>query len=110
MSTPELEAIVARGVDADDILRDVVAALAARFGWAGVFFVEQGDLALGPQAGTPQPERRVQVPVTWNGDRIADLAVDGAGDEHRSELEQAAGLIAGQCLVGWDIGGEDWEP
>ena len=110
MSTPEVEAIVARGGDADDILRDVVAALAGRFGWAGVFFVEEGDLALGPQAGEQAPARRVQVPVTWNGDRVAELAVDGAGDEHRAELEHAAGLIAGQCLVGWDIGGENWEP
>src|SRR3954465_2000172 len=80
MSTPEpgqeIEAIVARGGDADDILRDVVAALGARYRWAGIFFVEEADLVLGPASGTPDEARRTQVPVTYQGDRVAELAVD----------------------------------
>jgi putative methionine-R-sulfoxide reductase with GAF domain len=111
MSTPDpVEGIVARGGDADDVLRDVVAALAARYGWAGILFVEAGELVLGPQAGTPDEARRTQVPVTYNGDRIAELAVDGAPGEDRSFLERAAELVSGHCLVGWDTGGEEWEP
>ena len=112
MSTPEgqIDAIVERGGDADDILRDVVAALAGRYAWAGILFVEDGDLVLGPAAGEPDPATRTQVPVTFNGDRIAELAADGAPEEDRTFLERVAGLVAVQCLVGWDTGGEDWEP
>jgi hypothetical protein len=111
MSTPDpIEAIVARGGDADDILRDVVAALADRYAWAGIFFVEAGRLVLGPQAGTPDEAHRLEVPVTYNGDRIAALAVDDALEEDRRPLERVADLVAAHCLVGWDTGGEDWEP
>ena len=110
MSTPDIESIVARGGDADDVIRDVVAALAARYAWAGIFFVEAGDLVLGPEAGTPDEAQRTHVPVTFNGDPIAELAVDGAPDEDRRSLEHVATLVAGHCLVGWDTGGEEWEP
>jgi hypothetical protein len=111
MSMPEpVEAIIARGGDADDVLRGVVAALAERYGWAGILFVEGGELVLGPQAGVPDETRRTQVPVTYNGDRIAELAVDGAPEEDRSSLARAAELVSGHCLVGWDTGGEEWEP
>jgi hypothetical protein len=105
-----IEEIVAREGDADDALREVVALLAERYGWAGILFVEEGDLVLGPHAGIPAPDGRTQLPVTFNGDRIAELAVDGAPGEDRSFLERVAVLVAGHCLVGWDIGGEDWEP
>ena len=55
-------------------------ALAARddCSWAGVFFVEGDELVLGPQAGTPEPERRTAVPVLWRDTRVAELAADGA--------------------------------
>jgi pentose-5-phosphate-3-epimerase len=56
----------------------------------------------------PDESRRVSVPVTWKGERVAELAVDGDVDvEH---LEQVAAEIADLCLVGWDTGGEAWEP
>jgi hypothetical protein len=112
MSTPEgeIEALVAAGGDADDILRDVVGTLAARYAWAGLFFVEDGELVLGPQAGVPDAATRRSVPVTWQGERIAELAVDAAPEEDRMFLERVAELVAAQCLVGWDTGGEDWDP
>jgi putative methionine-R-sulfoxide reductase with GAF domain len=112
MSTPdaEIEARVGAGGDADDILRDVVAALAARYAWVGVFFVEEDELLLGPHAGVPDPTQRRQFPVTWQGDRIAELAIDAAPEEDRKFLERVAELVAAQCLVGWDTGGEDWDP
>ena len=107
-----VDRILNRGGDADDVLRRVVAALHERAGyaWAGIFFVEDGELALGPEAGEPDEARRTQVPVLWQGDRIAELAVDGAPEEHRSFLERVAVLVSGHCLVGWDTGGESWEP
>lgn len=95
--------------DADELLRGAVADLAARAdcSWAGIFFVEDGQLVLGPQAGTPDPTSRVEVPVTWRGDRIAELAADGSPDPRH--LEAVAAAIADLCLVGWDTGGEPWE-
>jgi hypothetical protein len=105
-----IEEIVSRGGDADDALRDVVAALAERYRWAGILFLEEGSLVLGPQAGEPDEASRWQVPVAFNGDRIAELAVDGAPAEDGPFLARVAGLVAPHCLVGWDIGGEDWEP
>ena len=111
MSTPDqIEAIVSRGGEADETLRDLVAALAARYAWAGIFFVEDGDLVLGPQAGVPNEHARTRVPVRYQGDRIAEVAVDGAPEEDRMFLERVAELAAGHCLVGWDTGGEAWDP
>jgi hypothetical protein len=49
----------------------------------------------------------VGVPVTWRGQRIAELAADGAVE--RAELEHVAAAIADLCLVGWDTGGELWQ-
>lgn len=96
--------------DADDTLRQTVGALVREDGcaWAGIFFVEEGELVLGPEAGIPDEARRVAVPVTWKGDRVAELAVDGEVEQAR--LEQVAAEISDLCLVGWDTGGEAWEP
>ena len=95
--------------DADDLLRRAVADLAARdeCSWAGIYFVEEEGLVLGPQAGTPDPERRTTVPVLWRETRVAELAADGSVD--RSELKSIAAGIADLCLVGWDTGGEVWQ-
>jgi hypothetical protein len=95
--------------DADELLRRAVAELAAREScvWAGIWFVEEGELVLGPEAGSPQPERRTTVPVLWRGTRVAELAADGTVE--RAELERVAASIADLCLVGWDTGGELWQ-
>ncbi len=96
--------------DADDLLRSTVAGLAARddCSWAGVYFVEGDELALGPQAGEPDPEQRVTVPVVWRDTRVAELAADGAVAP--AHLEAVAAEIADLCLVGWDTDGEEWQP
>jgi hypothetical protein len=106
----EVEAAVAAGGDPADILRCAVAALALHYAWAGIFFVEAGELVLGPQAGEPQPEQRTQLPVLWQGTKVAELAVDAAPEGDRSSLERVAVLISDHCLVGWDTGGETWSP
>jgi hypothetical protein len=95
--------------DADEQLRRTVAELAARddCAWAGIYFVEGDGLALGPEAGTPDPERRTAVPVLWRDTRVAELAVDGA--VATAELEAVAAGISDLCLVGWDTGGEKWQ-
>jgi hypothetical protein len=95
--------------DADDLLRRTVADLAARneCSWAGIYFVEEDNLVLGPEAGTPEPERRTTIPVLWRDTRVAELAADG--DVDQSELESVAAGIADLCLVGWDTGGEMWQ-
>jgi hypothetical protein len=94
--------------DADEQLRQTVIELAARDGcsWAGIFFVEEDTLVLGPEAGAPDPARRTSVPVLWRDTRVAELAVDGEIDP--AELETVATGIADLCLVGWDTGGETW--
>jgi hypothetical protein len=105
-----IEAIVARGGDVDDVLRHVVAALVDEGGcaWAGILFAEEDELVLGPQAGSPDPGLRLQVPVVYEGSRVAELVVDGCDDP--TTLDRVARLIATHCLVGWDTAGEPWQP
>lgn len=95
--------------DADEQLRQAVAELAARDDctWAGIFFVEDESLVLGPEAGAPDPAQRTAVPVLWRNTRVAELAADG--EVAAAELETVAVAIADLCLVGWDTGGQVWE-
>jgi len=113
MSAAALEAIhgiVSSGDEADDVLRRVVAVLVEQGGctWAGILFAEEGELVLGPQAGEPDPGLRVQLPVTYEGTRVAELVVDGCDDT--AFLNNVADRIATHCLVGWDTAGEPWNP
>jgi putative methionine-R-sulfoxide reductase with GAF domain len=105
-----IELILEGGGDADDVLRAVVAALADEPGiaWAGVLFLEDGALVLGPEAGAGDPARRLQVPIDYQGDRVGELAVDGDAD--RAFLDRVAALISAHVLLGWDTDGEAWEP
>jgi hypothetical protein len=105
-----IDEIVGSGDEADDVLRDVVAVLVERGGcaWAGILFAEEGELVLGPEAGEPDPGLRVQLPVVYEGARVAELVVDGCGDT--DFLNAVADRIATHCLVGWDTSGVPWEP
>jgi hypothetical protein len=95
--------------DADELLRAAVAELAARedCSWAGIYFVEEERLLLGPSAGAADPGCRTTVPVVWRDTRVAELAADGTVAQ--AELEAVAARIADLCLVGWDTGGEVWQ-
>ena len=105
-----VERILGEADDADDVLREVVSALVDPGGcaWAGIAFVEDGELVLGPSAGVPHEERRERVDIAFRGDKVGELWADGtpAGDL----LEQVAALVSAHVLLGWDTGGEQWEP
>jgi putative methionine-R-sulfoxide reductase with GAF domain len=106
----EIELLLAETQDADDVLRGTVAALVAEPGivWAGVGFVEEGALALGPVAGVPDEERRARVPISYQEAVVGELWADG--DVEAPLLEQVADRIAPYVLIGWDTRGEPWEP
>jgi hypothetical protein len=113
VSTRALEAldrILNRGGDADDVLRSAVAVLQEEpeVSWAGIAFEEEGDLVVGPGAGTPDETRRTRVPIVFEGSRVGELWVDGESD--RAFLERFALLVSAYVLIGWDTGGEAWEP
>ena len=106
-----IDRILNRGGDADDVLRDVVLVLreqVPQLAWAGVYFEERGRLVAGPASGEPDESRRVHVPVSYRGERVGELAVDGAASA--AFLERVATLISAHVLIGWDTGGERWEP
>jgi hypothetical protein len=106
-----IDRILNRGGDADDVLRDVVRVLPEQVPtlvWAGVFFVERDRLVPGPSSGEPDEARRVHVSVTYRGENVGELAVDG--DASGAFLERVATLISAHVLLGWDTGGERWEP
>jgi GAF domain-containing protein len=61
----EIEGIVGRAGDADDVLREVVGLLSDTFehySWVGIYFVEDGDLVLGPWQG-PQATEHVRISI-----------------------------------------------
>ena len=105
-----VDGILESSREADDVLRRVVSALAAEPGvsWAGVFFYDDGSLVLGPEAGTADPDSRVAAPVSYRDSRVGELAVDG--ELELAVLEQVAARIGTHVLLGWDTGGETWEP
>jgi hypothetical protein len=102
-----IDRIVNRGGDADDVLRDVVAALSQQYEWVGIYLVEGDNLVLGPSHGTV-PGKDTRVPVVYEGRRVGELSV--SDDHDRASLERVAVLISHYCLVGWDTGGETWNP
>jgi L-methionine (R)-S-oxide reductase len=60
-----IEQIVAGGADSDDIVRGVVDVLADRldtYSWVGIYFVEDGDLVLGPWKG-PHATDHTRIPI-----------------------------------------------
>jgi len=59
-------------------------------------------------AGQPDTDRRERLPITYEDGAVGELWVDGVVE--RDELEQIAALIGPYVLIGWDTGGEAWEP
>jgi hypothetical protein len=103
----EVERLAAAGGDADEVLRAVVTAVRdAGVPWFAVRFNEEGMLVDGPRAGT-RPDTTVTAQVTYNGERIGELEAAGVDEAF---LERVAVVLAEYVLLGWDTGGETWEP
>jgi hypothetical protein len=105
-----VQEIVDQGGDADDILRAAVEELAEQpgFDWVGIAFVEEGELRLGPAAGVAAEEPTTRVPILFQDARVAELQV--SGEAERDDLDRIASLVAPYALIGWDTGGEAWDP
>jgi hypothetical protein len=104
-----VDRIVERGGDADEVLRAVVAALVEHgCAWAGIAFVEDGELVLGPRSGDADEARRTRAEIAFKGDKVGELWADGCDDP--ALLDVVAARVATHVLLGWDTGGEDWEP
>jgi L-methionine (R)-S-oxide reductase len=57
----------------------------------------------------------IVVPISYEDIVVAEIDIDSDrpaafGDADRAFLEDVAALISPYCLVGWDTGGEPWEP
>jgi hypothetical protein len=106
----DVERVLNRGGEADDVLRQVVAILHDRLGrFIRITFVEAGGPVRGPAAG--EEEETTAFPVSFQGDRIADLEAGGQlSPEDEALLARVATLVSPYALVGWDTGGEAWTP
>jgi L-methionine (R)-S-oxide reductase len=57
----------------------------------------------------------IVVPISYEDIVVAEIDIDSDqpaafGEADRRFLEDVAALVSAYCLVGWDTGGEPWEP
>jgi hypothetical protein len=105
-STPEIDEILERGGDADEVLRSVVTALhEGGIRYAAIRFLESGRLVDGPSAGAPTDA--LTVPVRYGGSTVGELVI---ATDDAAFAERVATLISPYVLVGWDTSGEPWTP
>jgi putative methionine-R-sulfoxide reductase with GAF domain len=132
----ELDELIGSEPEADRVLRATTAMLAQALSsvqWVGIYVTEDGELELGPAAGSkdgaPEPapsldQPRSQLvsndlselaaPVTYDGTVVGLIVArtETAADEQQrivDLLEMVAERISSHCLVGWDTGGVEWE-
>jgi GAF domain-containing protein len=63
----------------------------------------------------PTTRSEIVVPIRYKEMIVAEIDIDSDaaaafGEADRVFLERVALLISPHCLVGWDTGGESWEP
>lgn len=106
-----IQAIVDGADEADQILLGTIAYLAERYGaGVGMRFVEEGAFTNGPWAGATGSALS-QVPIHYDGELVGEFITSiELDDAARGTFEAVAAIVGDYCLVGWDIGGEDWEP
>jgi len=106
-----IEQILERSEEADQILLGTIAALSSHYETGvGIRFVEEGSFSDGPWAGEAGPVA-TEVEVRYDGELVAVLVTPATLETSAIETwQQVANLVSAFCLVGWDIGGEDWEP
>ncbi len=97
--------------EADEILRQSVATIAKRFEtFCGVRFVEDGGMIDGPSGGD-YAEPQAVVPITYDDSSIAEIVLGTPLEQDdRDAFDRIAKLLSPFCLVGWDTGGEAWNP
>lgn len=103
-----VDRIVNRGGEADDVLRHVLDVLARLYPYVSIWFVEENGLVQGPLAG--EPTVGVRHPIAFQGTTVAELEVAGASEDDAAFIERVATLVSAHAMVGWDTGGEAWEP
>ena len=106
-----IDQILNRGGDADEVLREVVAALHRDYSWVGISFVEDGELVLGPAQGE-QTAEPTSIPISYENNVVAELGVvaDKLDPENQAFLERVALRISPYCHVGGVTAGEAWSP
>ncbi len=106
-----IEQILERSEEADQILLGTIAALSSHYETGvGIRFLEEGSFSDGPWAGEAGTVA-TEVEVRYDGELVAVLVTPATLDTSAIETwQQVANLVSAFCLVGWDIGGEDWEP
>lgn len=104
-----LDRILNRGGDADDVLRDVLSVLSRLYPYVGIRFVEADGLVEGPAAGE-RVEGLTELPVVYEGIEVARLEAAAPEADEQPFLQRVALLVSPFCLVGWDTGGETWDP
>jgi acyl-CoA thioester hydrolase len=110
-ATTDVARIVEQGGEADQILREVVVAVARRYGtFCGIRFLEDGGIVEGPFAGE-RVDSSTAVPVEYDGAAVAELVLGGPLEPTAlAAARDIAEAISPFCLVGWDTGGETWNP
>jgi hypothetical protein len=103
-----VDRIVNRSGDADDVLRQVVDVLSRLYPYVSIWFVEEEQLVQGPLAGRATDAERYA--IAFQGTKVAELEVGDAAEDDRAFLERVATLVSAHAMVGWDTGGERWEP
>ena len=63
----------------------------------------------------PSTRSEIVVPIVYEGRVVGEIDIDSDeraafGDADRAHLERVVVLISPHCLVGWDTGGERWQP
>jgi L-methionine (R)-S-oxide reductase len=63
----------------------------------------------------PSTRSEIVVPIAFQGTVVGEIDIDSDepaafGDEDKAFLERVATLISAHAMVGWDTGGERWQP
>jgi GAF domain-containing protein len=63
----------------------------------------------------PSTRSEIVVPIVYEGKVVGEIDIDSDrpaafGDDDRALLERVAVLISPHSLVGWDTGGQPWQP
>jgi len=104
-----IERILGETEDADDVLRvrSPRSSRTPRSPGQESAFSTTGFSCSGPRPAR-RTRPRVRVPNTFRDALVGELWADGSPD--RELLEHVAWLVAPQVLIGWDTGGDAWEP